>query len=67
MSACLTVARKELRDHMRDVRSLATTAGLGLMGPAMVLLILAIAADRALGRRGRYCWPWRRSSRSWRR
>ena len=39
MSACLTVARKELRDHTRDVRSLATTAGLGLMGPAMVLLI----------------------------
>ena len=39
MSACLTVARKELRDHSRDFRSLATTASVALMGPAIVLLI----------------------------
>jgi sodium transport system permease protein len=39
MSACLTIARKELRDHARDVRSLVTAGGLLLMGPAVVALV----------------------------
>lgn len=52
MSTCLTVARKELRDHSRDVRSLATTASLALMGPAIVLLISR--SPVAAGPRGRF-------------
>jgi len=39
MSACLTVARKELRDHARDVRSLLTAGLLLLIGPAVVTLV----------------------------
>lgn len=39
MPACLIVARKELSDHSRDIRSLVTAAGLLLMGPAIVALI----------------------------
>lgn len=39
MSASLTVARKELRDHTRDVRSLLTAGLLLLMGPAVVTIV----------------------------
>jgi sodium transport system permease protein len=37
--AYLTVARKEIRDHARDTRSLASTAMSSLMGPAVVMLV----------------------------
>jgi sodium transport system permease protein len=39
MPAYLTVARKEIRDHLRDVRSLSSTALYSLMGPAVVMLV----------------------------
>ena len=37
MSSCLTVAIKEIRDHLRDVRSLGTGAAYALMGPAVII------------------------------
>src|SRR5512139_1757686 len=39
MRDSLVVARKEIRDHRRDTRSLASTAMYALMGPAVVLLV----------------------------
>ena len=36
MRTCISVARKELHDHLRDVRSLGSTAIYALMGPAVV-------------------------------
>ena len=36
MPTSITVARKELRDHLRDIRSLGSTAFSALMGPAVV-------------------------------
>jgi sodium transport system permease protein len=39
MPACLTVARKEIRDHVRDTRSLMSTALHSLMGPVVVMLV----------------------------
>jgi sodium transport system permease protein len=39
MAPSLTIARKELLDHSRDVRSLVTTAGLLLLGPGIVTLV----------------------------
>jgi sodium transport system permease protein len=39
MSGCLTIARKEIRDHLRDTRALFTAAMYALMGPAVILLV----------------------------
>ena len=50
MSTCLIVARKELRDHARDIRSLASTALFALMGPGVVLLVSFSRVQDAGGR-----------------
>ena len=50
MPACLTIARKEIRDHLRDLRSLSSTALYALMGPAVVMLVAF--APAAAGSRG---------------
>jgi sodium transport system permease protein len=47
MSLILVVALKEIRDHARDLRSLASSAMMALMGPAVVLLVSL--SDRAPG------------------
>ena len=39
MQTCITVARKELHDHLRDIRSLGSTALYALMGPAVVGIV----------------------------
>ncbi len=39
MTRALIVARKEIRDHLRDRRSLLSAASLALMGPIVVLLV----------------------------
>jgi sodium transport system permease protein len=39
MRPYLTVARKEIRDHLRDTRSLMSTAMYALMGPVVVMLV----------------------------
>ena len=38
-SAALIIARKEIVDHLRDRRSLASTIAYALMGPAIVMLV----------------------------
>ena len=38
-STCLIVARKEMVDHLRDRRSLASALAYALMGPALVMLV----------------------------
>jgi sodium transport system permease protein len=51
MKATLIVARQELRHHLRDTRTLASTVMYAAMGPGVVLLVsLSNAGDR--GRRG---------------
>jgi sodium transport system permease protein len=50
MSLIFVVARKEIRDHIRDLRSLASAAMMALMGPAVVLLVSL--SDRASGPNG---------------
>jgi sodium transport system permease protein len=52
MRTCITVARKELRDHLRDIRSLCSTALYALMGPAVVALVAL--SPPASGPRGPY-------------
>jgi sodium transport system permease protein len=39
MKQAWVIARKEIRDHSRDHRSLASSAFMALMGPAVVLLV----------------------------
>ena len=39
MSPRLTIAAKEIRDHLRDRRSLVSAAMFSLMGPAVILLV----------------------------
>jgi sodium transport system permease protein len=39
MPPCLIVARKEIRDHLRDTRSLTSTVLYALMGPIVVMLV----------------------------
>jgi sodium transport system permease protein len=39
MRTCISVARKELHDHLRDIRSLGSTALYALMGPAVVGIV----------------------------
>jgi sodium transport system permease protein len=41
----LIVARKELVDHVRDGRALASTSLYALMGPAVVWLVVLVSAD----------------------
>lgn len=52
MPASITVARKELQDHRRDIRSLCSAALYALMGPAVVALVALSPA--ASGPRGSY-------------
>lgn len=47
----LIIARKELTDHLRDVRTLASTVLFALMGPAVVGIIL-LASPVGEGRKG---------------
>jgi sodium transport system permease protein len=44
MSGSVTVARKEIRDHLRDGRSIRAAAMYTLMGPAVILLVSQSAA-----------------------
>jgi sodium transport system permease protein len=44
------IARKEIRDHLRDTRALLSSAFMALMGPAVVLLVSL--SDRAPGQDG---------------
>jgi ABC-type Na+ efflux pump permease subunit len=39
MKTILTVARKEIREHLRDTRTLATSVMYASLGPAVVLLV----------------------------
>ncbi|HEY1308911.1 MAG TPA: ABC transporter permease subunit [Vicinamibacterales bacterium] len=39
MSPCFTIAFKEIRDHVRDTRSLLSAAMYALMGPVVILLV----------------------------
>lgn len=48
MRAALVVAFKEIRDHLRETRSLTSSALLALMGPAVVLLVSM--SDRTSGK-----------------
>jgi sodium transport system permease protein len=50
MNLIFVVARKEIRDHARDLRALASAAMLALMGPAVVLLVSL--SDRGPGPNG---------------
>jgi sodium transport system permease protein len=50
MNLALVVARKEIRDHARDVRSLRSSALVTLMGPGVVLLVSM--SDRVRGDAG---------------
>jgi sodium transport system permease protein len=52
MRTCITVARKELHDHLRDIRSLGSTALYALMGPVVVGVVSWSPA--ASGPRGSY-------------
>jgi sodium transport system permease protein len=47
MTLALVVARKEIRDHLRDRKSLLSSALLTLMGPGVVLIVSL--SDRAAG------------------
>ena len=49
MSACLTVALKEIRDHLRDTRSLRAGAAYALMGPVVIVAVSFSEAARAGG------------------
>jgi sodium transport system permease protein len=49
MSACMTVAFKEIRDHLRDVRSLRAGAAFALMGPAVIVAVSFSEAARTGG------------------
>ncbi len=51
MSSSLIVAMKEIREHLRDVRSLATGAAYALMGPVVILGVALSDAARAGGPR----------------
>ena len=44
MSGCLTIGLKEIRDHLRDRRSLRAAALYALMGPVVILLVSQSAA-----------------------
>ena len=44
MSGCVTIALKEIREHLRDRRSLRAAALYALMGPAVILLVSQSAA-----------------------
>ena len=49
MSGCVTIALKEIREHLRDRRSLRAAALYALMGPAVILLVSqSAAAERGL-------------------
>lgn len=50
MNLPLVVARKEIRDHLRDTRSLLSSAMMALMGPGIVLLVSL--SDRVRGPEG---------------
>jgi len=52
MRTCITVARKELHDHLRDIRSLGSTVLYALMGPVVVGVVSLSPA--ASGPRGSY-------------
>ena len=49
LSQSLIVARKELLDHARDVRSVASAALYALMGPAVVLIVLIARTQQDSG------------------
>ena len=49
MSPSLTIAVKEIRDHLRDSRSLVSAAMYSLMGPAVILLVSQSPAAAAGG------------------
>jgi sodium transport system permease protein len=49
MSSCVTVAVKEIRDHLRDVKSLRTGAMYALMGPAVIIAVSFSEAARKGG------------------
>jgi sodium transport system permease protein len=49
LSQPLVIARKELTDHARDTRSVASTALYALMGPAVILLAVIARAPAAGG------------------
>jgi ABC-type Na+ efflux pump permease subunit len=49
MTASLIVARKEIRDHVRDTRSVASTALYALMGPVVVKLVSFSRAAEGTG------------------
>ena len=47
MSSCVTIGLKEIREHLRDGRSLRAAAMYALMGPAVILLVSqSSAAER---------------------
>ncbi len=47
MSGCVTIGLKEIREHLRDGRSLRAAAMYALMGPAVILLVSqSSAAER---------------------
>lgn len=50
MSLAFVVARKEIRDHARDMRSLLSSTMMAVMGPGVVLLVSL--SDRAPGQNG---------------
>ena len=51
MSPCLTVAFKEIRDHLRDTRSLGSAAMYALMGPLVIMIVSQSEAARNGGPR----------------
>jgi sodium transport system permease protein len=50
VSPSFVIARKEIRDHLRDTRALLSSAFMALMGPAVVLLVSL--SDRTPGQNG---------------
>jgi sodium transport system permease protein len=44
MSGSVTIARKEIRDHLRDTRALGSAATYALMGPVVIFLVSQSAA-----------------------
>jgi sodium transport system permease protein len=53
LNRSLVVARKEIRDHARDRRALASAALSALMGPAVVLIVLIATGPASAEAKGR--------------
>lgn len=53
LTRSLVVARKEIRDHARDRRALASAALSALMGPAVVLIVLIATGPASAEAKGR--------------